>query len=145
MRSGARRGIDTTIAGCLSAIELPPLPLAETVYLLVDMDEAGEHATQIAADRLTRERRTIKLARPVHGNELTMHIALDWEYRGRRVQPGPVVYIACEGEAGIKARSEAFRQARIELVFFWHPLGYYRGWLLDRQRGVRSGSKKYPD
>ena len=45
--------------------------------------------------------------------DLTMHIALDWEYRGRRVQPGSIVYIACEGEAGIKARAEAFRQARI--------------------------------
>jgi hypothetical protein len=60
----------------MSAIELPPLPLAETVYLLVDMDEAGEHATQIAADRLTRERRTIKLARPVHGNDF--NDALRW-------------------------------------------------------------------
>jgi putative DNA primase/helicase len=56
--------------------ELPPLPLAETVYLLVDMDEAGEQATQIAADRLTRERRTIKLARPVHGNDF--NDALRW-------------------------------------------------------------------
>jgi hypothetical protein len=53
----------------VSAIELPPLPLAETVYLLVDMDEAGVHATRIAADRFSREGRTVKLAWPVHGND----------------------------------------------------------------------------
>jgi hypothetical protein len=45
--------------------------------------------------------------------DLVMHVALGWEYRGRRVEQGPVVYIAAEGELGIKARVEAFRQARI--------------------------------
>jgi hypothetical protein len=53
----------------VSTIELPPLPLAETVYLLVDMDETGEHATRIAADRFSREGRAVKLAWPVHGND----------------------------------------------------------------------------
>jgi hypothetical protein len=48
---------------------LPPLPLAGTVYLLVDLDEAGEHATRIAAERLSREGRKVKLAWPVRGND----------------------------------------------------------------------------
>jgi hypothetical protein len=39
-----------------------------------------------------------------------MHVALGWEYRGRRVKAGTVVYVACEGEAGQGARAEAFRQ-----------------------------------
>lgn len=60
----------------VSAIELPPLPLAKTVYLLVDMDKAGERATQIAADRLSREGRAVKLARPVHGKDF--NDALKW-------------------------------------------------------------------
>ena len=45
--------------------------------------------------------------------DLVMHAALGWDYRGRRVQRGTVVYIACEGERGLGARVEAFRQARL--------------------------------
>lgn len=39
-----------------------------------------------------------------------MHLALGWEYRGRRVQPGPVVYVALEGQEGMNDRAEAFRR-----------------------------------
>jgi hypothetical protein len=42
--------------------------------------------------------------------DLSMHVALGWPYRGRRVQQGPVVYCAFEGQNGISARVEAFRQ-----------------------------------
>ncbi|MCH8155246.1 MAG: AAA family ATPase [Proteobacteria bacterium] len=39
--------------------------------------------------------------------DAVMHVALGWEYRERRVQPGPVVYIAAEGSTGLRARVEA--------------------------------------
>lgn len=42
--------------------------------------------------------------------DLLMHVALGWRYRGRRVQQGAVVYCAFEGQTGIEARVEAFRQ-----------------------------------
>jgi hypothetical protein len=42
--------------------------------------------------------------------DLVMHPALAWEYRGRRVQHGAVVYLALEGGKGFEARIEAFRQ-----------------------------------
>ena len=42
--------------------------------------------------------------------DLVMHVALGWEYRGRRVHKGPVVYCCFEGQSGVKARVEAFRQ-----------------------------------
>jgi hypothetical protein len=42
--------------------------------------------------------------------DVAMHVALGWPYRGRRVQQGPVVYCAFEGQNGISARVEAFRQ-----------------------------------
>ena len=42
--------------------------------------------------------------------DLSMHIALGWEYRGRRVQQGPVVYLALEGGKGFTHRVEAFRR-----------------------------------
>jgi AAA domain len=41
--------------------------------------------------------------------DLAMHVALDREYRGRRVFAGPVVYCAFEGADGFRARAEAFR------------------------------------
>jgi len=42
--------------------------------------------------------------------DLGMHVALGWPYRDRRVCQGPVVYCAFEGQTGIQARVEAFRQ-----------------------------------
>src|SRR5262249_61695588 len=35
---------------------------------------------------------------------------LGWEYGGRRVQQGPVIYLALERGKGFEARIEAFRQ-----------------------------------
>jgi RecA-family ATPase len=45
--------------------------------------------------------------------DLAMHVALGWEYRGRRVRQGAVVYCVLEGAEGFRARVEAFRQARL--------------------------------
>jgi hypothetical protein len=45
--------------------------------------------------------------------DLLQHAALGWEYRGRAVEQGAVVYIACEGEQGIGARNTAFRQDKL--------------------------------
>jgi putative DNA primase/helicase len=53
----------------MTAIALPPLPIAATVYLLVDLDPAGEEAARTTADRLIREGRAVKLARPVAGKD----------------------------------------------------------------------------
>jgi AAA domain len=41
---------------------------------------------------------------------LLLHIALDRQYRDRRVQQGSVVYCAFEGQTGIEARCAAFRK-----------------------------------
>jgi hypothetical protein len=56
-----------------------------------------------------------------------MHVALGWEYRGRRVHQGPVVYCAFEGQTGIEARVAAFRQKHLEdygqqIPFFLMPV-----------------------
>ena len=39
-----------------------------------------------------------------------LHVALGWEYRGRKVTCGPVVYCAFEGVEGFGQRAEAFRR-----------------------------------
>jgi hypothetical protein len=41
---------------------------------------------------------------------LAMHIALGWSWFGRLVTPGAVVYVACEGTAGIANRLAAYRR-----------------------------------
>ncbi|HUK07780.1 MAG TPA: AAA family ATPase [Stellaceae bacterium] len=46
--------------------------------------------------------------------DLAVHIALGWDYRGRRIKQGDVVYIACEGERGLTARAEAFRRVHLK-------------------------------
>jgi AAA domain len=46
--------------------------------------------------------------------DAVMHIALGWQYRGRRVIQGNVVYLALEGQTGFDDRVEAFRQKRFE-------------------------------
>src|SRR5215510_14219600 len=59
--------------------------------------------------------------------DLVMHVALGWDYRGRRVHQGSVVYCCFEGQSGIKARVEAFRQRLLsdqsqEVPFFLQPM-----------------------
>jgi hypothetical protein len=46
--------------------------------------------------------------------DLEMHVALGWWYRGRRVEQGNVLHIACEGVAGLAARKEAWRLHHIQ-------------------------------
>jgi hypothetical protein len=59
--------------------------------------------------------------------DMVMHVALGWDYRGRRVHQGPVVYCAFEGQTGIEARVEAFRQRflvgyQFPVPFFLEPI-----------------------
>ena len=58
--------------------------------------------------------------------DLMMHPALGWEYRGRSVHQGGVVYCCFEGQSGIRARVEAFRQQFLaeqtdSIPFFLQP------------------------
>jgi 5S rRNA maturation endonuclease (ribonuclease M5) len=41
--------------------------------------------------------------------DLALHVALGWQWRGREVEPGPVLYVAAEGSYGIRNRVAAFR------------------------------------
>jgi hypothetical protein len=59
--------------------------------------------------------------------DLAMHSALGWDYRGRRVMAGTVVYCAFEGAEGFKARATAFRQqhnigTEAQIPFYLVPL-----------------------
>ena len=41
--------------------------------------------------------------------DLALHVALGWQWRGREVEAGPVLYVAAEGSYGIRNRVAAFR------------------------------------
>ena len=59
--------------------------------------------------------------------DLMMHVVLGQEYRGRRVQQGPVVYCALEGGQGFAGRVEAWRRRHLSE----HEGGPVPFWLLD--------------
>jgi len=45
---------------------------------------------------------------------IMLYVALGWEYRGRRVRQGMVVYLALEGQDGFGARAAAFRSRYLD-------------------------------
>lgn len=54
----------------LMTVELPALPMAASVFILVDLDPAGEQAAQVAATRFTGEGRRVNLVRPTIGRDI---------------------------------------------------------------------------
>jgi AAA domain len=59
--------------------------------------------------------------------DLSMHVALNWKYRGLRSHGGPVIYCCFEGQTGMEARVEAFRQRFLsedhdDIPFFLQPV-----------------------
>jgi hypothetical protein len=61
--------------------------------------------------------------------DAVMHVATGWEYRGRRVTQGNVVYLALEGQDGFADRVDAFRQQRFD-----DELGDVPGFYLVKER-----------
>jgi AAA domain len=55
--------------------------------------------------------------------DLALHVALGWEYRGRKVQRGAVVYCAFEGQSGYGKRADAFRRSK--LLEHTDPVPFY--------------------
>ena len=58
--------------------------------------------------------------------DLAMHVARGQSYRGRKVQQGPIVYCAFEGQRGIRDRVEAYRRHRLNqgehVPFYLQPV-----------------------
>lgn len=48
-------------------------------------------------------------------SDLALHVALGWEWSGRRVTQAPAVYIAAEGAAGLRKRKIGFEHSRANL------------------------------
>ena len=60
----------------VKSVVLPPLPLAQTVFLIVDADPAGEACCNFAAQRFVAEGRRVKLARPTRGKDMNDVVGL---------------------------------------------------------------------
>jgi hypothetical protein len=78
----------------------------------------GSQAAYLIKGIIPREGLVVVYGEPKCGKsfwtfDLSMHIALGWDYRGWRVKQGAVVYCAFEGAEGFKARVEAFRQKKL--------------------------------
>lgn len=80
-------------------------------------------------------------------SDLVLRVALGWEYRGRRVKQGPIVYCCFEGQSGIQARIEAFRQECLgedaeDVPFYLQPvtmdLVKEHGELIAAMRGLET-------
>lgn len=94
----------------------PPLPRFQLVPF--DKIQLGTDRAYLVKNLIPRTGLTVIWGPPKSGKsfwtfDLVMHIALGWPYRDRRVQQGPICYCAFEGQGGIKARVEAFRQRHL--------------------------------
>ena len=97
-----------------------PIQLKRKQFKLVPFDKStlDKTPTYLVKGLVPRAGLTVIWGPPKCGKsffafDLSMHVALGWEYRGRRVQKGAVVYCALEGAEGFRARVEAFRQDKL--------------------------------
>ena len=93
----------------------PPVRFKLTRFDEIRMDDGADY---LVKGILPAEGLVIVWGPPKQGKsfwtfDLLMHATLGWEYRGRRVKPGPVAYCALEGQKGFKKRKEAFRLAKL--------------------------------
>ena len=95
-----------------------PEPKPRLAPIPFNQIQLGTSAVYLVKDLIPREGLVVVWGAPKSGKsfwafDLVMHLALGWEYRGRKVKQGAVVYVACEGQQGFKARIEAFRQRHL--------------------------------
>jgi hypothetical protein len=105
---------------------LPIVPGADVVvreprFKLINFDdiEVSTEACYLAKGLIPRGGLTVVWGPPKCGktffvSDLALHIALGWDYRGRRVKQGSVVYLVLEGSRGFKARIAAFKLKHME-------------------------------
>jgi len=116
MEAGHMRGLNSNAALDREVIELDKRARAPRIQLVpFGKINLGKERRYLVKGLIPRVGLAVVWGPPKSGKsfwtfDLTMHVALGWEYRGRRVHQGPVVYCAFEGASGIEARVEAFRQ-----------------------------------
>ena len=89
-------------------------PLREIKLIPFDKIELDDNAEYLVHGLIPRDGLTVAWGPPKCSKsfiiyDLMMHVALDWQYRGRHVEQGAVVYCAFEGGRGFKKRCAAFK------------------------------------
>ncbi|ODM71367.1 hypothetical protein A6452_09335 [Bradyrhizobium elkanii] len=112
----------------------PQLVEADSRIRLVPFDEIklSTHRRDLIKGIIPRVGMTVVWGKPKCGKsfwlfDCLMHVALGWEYRGRRTHQGPVVYCSFEGQSGLETRVEAFRLQRLDgyigpVPFYLQPI-----------------------
>lgn len=96
-------------------VDRQPEPPSRVHLIPFDQIKLGAERRYLVKGLIPRVGLTIVWGPPKSGKsfwmfDTAMHVALGWAYRGRRVQKGSVIYCAFEGQSGLEARVEAFRQ-----------------------------------
>lgn len=96
-------------------VERTPEPPSQIKLVAFDDIRLGTERRYLVEGLVPRVGLTVVWGPPKTGKsfwvfDLVMHVALGRSYRGLRVQSGVVIYCAFEGQTGIEARVEAFRQ-----------------------------------
>jgi hypothetical protein len=122
----AKRAVDRMLSGS-PLIPSPPIKLIPFAEI-----KLGTERRYLINGLIPRVGLTVIWGPPKCGKtfwifDACMHVALHWKYRGRRVHGGPVVYCSFEGQTGMEARVEAFRQRFLledhgDIPFFLEPV-----------------------
>jgi hypothetical protein len=93
----------------------PPKPGRRVRFKLVSLDELklDRSGNYVVKGLIPRTGLVVIWGPPKCGKsfktmDMLLHVALGWQYRGRRVKQGFIVYCALEGQSGFPARTEAF-------------------------------------
>jgi hypothetical protein len=123
----AKRAVDRMLSTSPPIIPSPPIKLIPFAEI-----KLGTERRYLVKGLIPRVGLTVAWGPPKCGKsfwifDLSMHVALDWKYRGLRLHGGPVVYCCFEGQTGMEARVEAFRQRFLledlgDIPFFLEPV-----------------------
>ena len=110
MNIDAKRAVDRMLSTSPPIIPSPPIKLIPFAEI-----KLGTERRYLVKGLIPRVGLTVAWGPPKCGKtfwifDLSMHVALDWKYRGLRLHGGPVVYCCFEGQNGMEARVEAFQQ-----------------------------------
>jgi AAA domain len=109
--------------------DAPPHGRRRLGLICFDQIKPGSEPSYLMKGIVPREGITVEWGEPKCGksfqaSDMAFAVARGIDYRGRRVQQGPVVYCAAEGATGFRNRVEAYRQhhgIEGELPFYLVP------------------------
>ena len=89
---------------------IPRRVFAVLVVLAASATPARAQVEATVVGTVIDESKAVLPGATVTAIDLALHVALGREWQGRDVKPGPVVYVAAEGQRGIAKRIEAWKQ-----------------------------------